>query len=145
MEIRAPQSEQEWESYFQLRWQILRAPWNQEKGSEQDKLEFDKTTFHAMSIDQNKIVYGVARLHLLPENTAQIRYMAVSEQHRGMGIGNQLMYYLEGIAQQKSVTKIILQARQNALNFYLKQNYNVVQKSFVMYNEVQHYLMEKHL
>ena len=37
--IREPNSPKEWEEYYQLRWQILRAPLQLDKGSEKDDLE----------------------------------------------------------------------------------------------------------
>ena len=39
MIVRAPSTEKEFERYRDLRWGILRAPWNQPKGSEVDELE----------------------------------------------------------------------------------------------------------
>ncbi|MEJ2362384.1 MAG: thioesterase, partial [Gammaproteobacteria bacterium] len=36
---KSPQTKQEWQAYFDLRWRILRAPWQQARGSERDDLE----------------------------------------------------------------------------------------------------------
>ena len=33
-----PRTTQEWESYFDLRWRVLREPWGQARGSERDDL-----------------------------------------------------------------------------------------------------------
>lgn len=38
MIIKSPQTRDEFFAYYDLRWQILLAPWNQPKGSEQDDL-----------------------------------------------------------------------------------------------------------
>ena len=143
MHITSPASPEEWSAYFQLRWQVLRAPWQKPIGSEKDDLEFNDTTFHAMAIGENNEIIGVARLHLLPKNTAQVRYMAVSDITQGMGVGSQLLKYLENIAKSNEVKKVFLQSRENAVEFYKKHDYVVVQKSFLMYDQIQHYLMEK--
>jgi ABC-type Fe2+-enterobactin transport system substrate-binding protein len=34
--LRSPISPSEWDAYFDLRWQILRQPWGQPRGSERD-------------------------------------------------------------------------------------------------------------
>ena len=44
-----PSIDAEWQAYFDLRWQVLRAPWNQPRGSEQDGLE--DTSEHALIRD----------------------------------------------------------------------------------------------
>jgi predicted GNAT family N-acyltransferase len=145
MNIKSPKSQDEWTKYFELRWQVLRAPWDQPIGSEKDNIEFLNSTYHAMALNENNDVLGVARIHLLDNNWAQIRYMAVSENSQGLGIGNSLIAYLENIAQLHKVNKIILQARENAVPFYQKNEYTLKEKTFLMYNQIQHYLMEKEI
>lgn len=145
MEIRTPTNSIEWDNYFLLRWQILRAPWNQIKGSEKDDIEFKNDTFHAMAIDEFGKIYGVGRLQLLNANEAQIRYMAVSDEIQGKGIGSKILKYLENMAKSKNVKKIVLQARDNAIHFYQRNGYVVQEKTFLLYNEIQHYLMFKEL
>jgi len=74
MIIRSPQTRDEYFRYYDLRWRILRAPWNQPKGTEQDELEGQ--AIHIIAIDGDKIV-GCGRAHFNTEDEAQIRYMAV--------------------------------------------------------------------
>ena len=38
-QLTRPVSPDQWQAYYQLRWQVLRAPWQQTPGSEQDELE----------------------------------------------------------------------------------------------------------
>lgn len=38
-QVSTPQSSEDWQAYYQLRWQVLRAPWGEPRGSEQDDLE----------------------------------------------------------------------------------------------------------
>lgn len=143
MIIKSPQSEDDWANYFHLRWQVLRAPWSQPKDSEKDELEFLETTFHAMAINDNKEVIGVARLNLIENNRAQIRFMAVSSNYQCQGVGAGLINFLENTARMNKINRIILQARENALHFYLKKGYTVREKTFLLYNQIQHYRMEK--
>jgi N-acetylglutamate synthase-like GNAT family acetyltransferase len=145
MLIKTPENTQEWDAYFDLRWRILRAPWNQPKGTEKDETEHEVNTFHAMAVNDSGDIYGVARLHLIPENNAQLRYMAVNEAFQGKGVGKALIKFLEHKALTLGTSNIILQARENAVNFYLSQGYSVVEKTFLLYGSIQHYLMKKNL
>ena len=130
----------QFEKYYELRWEILRKPWNQPRGSERDDME-DKA-IHIMACDGNKIV-GVARLHFNSIKEAQIRYMAVEEGYRRRGIGSMMLRRLEEMAKEKGAEYIILNARENAVNFYKKNRYSIIEKSYVLFNEIQHYKMMK--
>jgi len=143
MTVKSPETAAEWENYFQLRWKILREPWGQAVGSEKDELEFSATSFHALATNINGHEMGVARIQLLTDEKAQIRYMAVNNSEQGKGIGSSLITYLEIIAKANNVKMIILQARENAIPFYLTHNYIIKAKSFLLYGQVQHFLMEK--
>ena len=139
IKICSPEGKQ-FEKYYELRWEVLRKPWNQPRGSERDDME-DKA-IHIMACDGNKIV-GVARLHFNSIKEAQIRYMAVEEGYRMQGIGSMMLRRLEEMAKEKGAQYIILNARENAVNFYKKNGYSIIEKSYVLFNEIQHYKMKK--
>ena len=48
-------------------------------------------------------------------------------------------------AKSLGAQEIILHARENAVNFYKHCGYTVVEKSYLMWGEIQHYLMKKDL
>jgi len=139
MKIRIEKPEN-WDEYYGLRWLVLRKPWRQPKGSEKDDME--KKSVHRAAFIGNKMV-GVARLHFNGIKEAQIRYMAVHPDYRRMGIGSRLLEELEKIARKKKAEYIILNARENAVNFYLKNGYSIIGKSYVLYGTIQHYKMIK--
>lgn len=124
-----------------LRYEILRKPWNQPLGSEKDANEH--SSIHIMACDQNNTILGVCRLQFNSSTETQIRFMGVKEDTQGLGIGKQLLTYAEQKAKQMGATKQILQARENAVEFYKKCGYTLVEKSFLLWDEIQHYLMEK--
>ncbi|MBM3185935.1 MAG: GNAT family N-acetyltransferase [Bacteroidetes bacterium] len=140
MEIRCPKTEMEWDSYYDLRYRILRQPWNQPRGSERN--EGDYSAIHAAYF-QNGVIKGVARLDLMDNEIGQIRFMAVETDSQGKRIGEKLMVHLEDLAFQNGRRKIILHAREIALGFYQKLGYEIVEKSHLLFGEIQHYLMEK--
>ncbi|PCI59157.1 MAG: GNAT family N-acetyltransferase [Gammaproteobacteria bacterium] len=138
-----PQSLEEFEKYYQLRWQILRKPWQQPLGSEQDELE--QQACHRMLVDKKNNVLAVARLHKTSQHQAQIRYMAVTENQQGLGLGKQLIQTLEDEASKQGITEIVLNAREQALKFYQKQGYQQLNFAHQLYGEINHYVMKKNL
>ncbi len=138
--IRRPNSPEEWDSYFNLRYEVLRAPWNQPRGSERN--EGDATAEH-FAFFENEHIIGVGRLDFTENLGSQIRFMAVDERYQGKGIGRQLMEHMEEIARNKGCKETILHAREIALPFYEKLGYRSIEESHLLFGEIQHYLMNK--
>lgn len=137
-----PNTPQEWETYFDIRFQALRAPWNKPRGTERDDTENE--SLHFMLLDDD-IPLGVCRLQYNSSTQAQIRYMAVNELARGKGIGKLLIEFAEQRAVKDGRHLMILQARDYAIPFYEKSGYQLKEKSFLLWDLIQHYLMEKKL
>ena len=141
--IKQPQTKEELKHYYHLRWQLLRAPWNQPEGSEVDDIE--DQCFHLMAVDDNNEVIAVARLQFNSKSEAQIRYMAVVKAYKKQGIGSALIKAMEEHARYSNCQKIVLDAREPAVGFYQKLGYEVVKKSYLLFNEIQHFRMIKKL
>jgi thioesterase domain-containing protein len=140
-QVSAPQSSEDWQAYYQLRWQVLRAPWDQPRGSEQDDLEQEAE--HRYIKNNEGAVLAVARLHFNNQQQAQVRYMAVDEKHRGQHLGSRLLHELEKLAWQQNADELVLFARERALSFYEKHGYTVLEKAHLAYGDVQHWKMVK--
>ena len=140
--IKIPNTSTEWEQYYDLRFTVLREPWGQPKGSEVLKDEEQADNAMVVDTETNEIV-GVARMQINSPTQGQVRCVAVSPHIQGKGVGKLLMNYLEGIAQQKGFTEIILDARENAVKFYLSIDYEVCEESYLLFNEIQHWKMRK--
>ena len=144
MEIIEPNTFDEFKIYYNLRYEVLRKPWFQPKGSERD--DDDENSLHRMIIDEpNGKAVAVGRLQFNSIEEAQIRYMAVSDDYQGMGYGSEIVKVLGNIAREKGSQKIILQSRENALQFYKSNGYEIVKKTHLLFGEIQHWLMEKEL
>ena len=144
MEIIEPNTSTEFKIYYNLRYDVLRKPWFQPKGSERD--DGDETSLHRMIIDKpNGKAVAIGRLQFNTIEEAQIRYMAVSDDYQGMGYGSKIVKVLENIAREKGNRKIILQSRENAVKFYEKNGYKIIEKSYLLFDKIQHWLMEKKL
>lgn len=143
IKIIEPQTSQEFEAYYLVRFNTLRKPWNQPLGSEKDQHE--KESIHTMAVDENNNVLGVCRLQYNSPTEGQLRFMGVIESARGMGIGKLLIEYLEKKAKKNGAQTMVLQARENAVPFYLKSGYSIKEKTHLLWGEIQHYLMSKEL
>ncbi len=143
IKIIEPQSSQEFEAYYLIRYNTLRKPWNQPIGSEKDNHEAE--SIHAMAVNENNEVLGVCRLQYNSETEAQLRFMGVINEAQGLGIGRLLIDYMELKAKNHGTRTMILQARENALDFYKKCGYSVKEKTFKLWDLIQHYLMTKEL
>ena len=141
--IKQAETEDEFKRYYQLRWELLRAPWKQPQGSEVDDIE--DQCFHLMAVDDKDKVIGVARLQYNSNTEAQIRYMAVAETSERKGIGRELVNTIEQHAKKSSHQLIILDAREEAVGFYQKSGYKITGKSYLLFDVIQHYRMVKAL
>ena len=120
--IRPPESKEEWKNYFIFRWELLRKPLGMSKESLEDDLE--DSSYHLMGIDDENNVIASGRVHFNDNNQAQIRYMAVKDNYKRKGIGSEIVTKLEDYASSKGAKKMVLNARENALSFYLSLGYS---------------------
>ena len=140
--IRSPKTEKEWADYYDLRYRILRQPWNQARGSERN--EGDETGVHFALYEQNELK-AIARLDINLSGEGQVRFMAVEANCQRKGYGRMVMLAIEKQCVVEGVKQMILHAREIAIPFYQSLNYQVVEKSHNLFGEIQHYLMSKNL
>ena len=138
-----PQSEADWVSYFDLRWRVLRAPWNQPRGSERDDQE--DRSIHVMLSDSSRIAMAIGRLHFRSADEAQIRYMAVEQAFAGRGFGSRILEELERRALSAGARLLVLNARKNAVPFYLKHGYAISGPADTLFGSIEHVRMEKEI
>ena len=142
MIIKEPKTEEEFEQYYDLRWRILRQPWNQPHGSEKDEKENE--SIHIIVIHNDKVI-GCGRGHFNSPSEAQIRYMAVDEDFQGKGVGNKLLKVLERRLTKEGARTIILNARDNAVKFYKKHDYKIIGKGNILFDVIEHFKMRKEI
>lgn len=130
------------DSVIDLRYDILRKPWNQPKETSTDGME--ETAVNAFIEDYGKAI-ACGRLQDNGGGVGQIRYMAVDANYQGKGLGKLIVTKLEEEARKINLHTIELQARENAVEFYKSQGYVVKETSFKLWDIIQHYLMTKKL
>src|ERR1700680_3988693 len=140
IELREPKTADDFARYYDLRWRILREPWTQDRESSKD--EHEALAVHLMAWADNKLV-GVGRLHFNDPEEAQIRYMAVEESCAGRGVGTIILAELEGRAKRAGATHIVANARENALSFYRKNGYQLIDRADTLFESLVHWRVVK--
>ncbi len=141
VEIRQARNDAEREAACLLRWVVLRAPWQQPRGSECDELE--DVARHYLAVDAGGQVLATGRIHTVGTDMAQIRYMAVRPGHERRGLGRRLLAALEADAVTNGASRIVLHAREASVDFYRHCGYRVIRRSHRLFDSIQHYEMEK--
>ncbi|BDH43977.1 GNAT family N-acetyltransferase [Salmonella enterica subsp. enterica serovar Choleraesuis] len=140
--LRVPQTEQELESYYQFRWEMLRKPLHQPKGSERDA--WDAMAHHQMVVDEDGNPVAVGRLYVNAENEASIRFIAVSPLVQDKGLGTLVAMTLESVARQEGVKRITCSAREDAVDFFAKLGFvNQGEITTPQTTPLRHFLMIK--
>ncbi len=130
------------DAIIDLRYDILRKPWNQPKETSSDGME--QIAVNAFIEDNGKAI-ACGRLQDNTGGVGQIRYMAVDANYQGKGLGKLIVIKLEEEARKINLHTIELQARENAVEFYKSQGYVVKEMSFKLWDIIQHYLMTKEI
>lgn len=131
------------ERSFDLRWRVLRAPWQQPRGSERDDRE--EESIHVMMRAAGGDALAVGRLHLNTPAEAQIRFMAVDPRVQGRGLGSVVLQELEKRARAAGATRIVLNARAAAQDFYKRHGYHTTGPAERLFAAVDHWRMRKDL
>ncbi|MCY7296790.1 bifunctional GNAT family N-acetyltransferase/hotdog fold thioesterase [Alteromonas sp. a30] len=121
--ISIPSDEQDLNAYFHFRWQILREPFNLPEGSEKD--EYETVAEHRMIKDGEGNVIAVGRVHLNTPEEAQIKHIAVSNDMRGKGLGQMIVFALEEVARKMGVERIVTNSMDTSVEFFRSCGFEV--------------------
>lgn len=140
--LRVPQTEEELEAYYQFRWEMLRKPLHQPKGSERDA--WDAMAHHQMVMDEEGNLVAVGRLYINADNEASIRFMAVHPSVQDKGLGTLMAMTLESVARQEGVKRVTCSAREDAVEFFAKLGFvNQGEITAPQTTPIRHFLMIK--
>jgi ribosomal protein S18 acetylase RimI-like enzyme len=143
LSVVVPTTTYERDRYFDLRWRVLREPWQQPRGSERDDRE--DGSIHLMIRATNGDALAVGRLHLNSPVEAQVRFMAVDPRWQGRGLGSTVLRELERRARAAGATSVVLNAREPAQRFYDRHGYRVEGPADTLFSGMVHVRMRKQL
>lgn len=84
--------------------------------------------------DASQKLLGVVRLMPIAENnplTRQVRQVAVSPAARGLGVGRELMNFIEDLARDQGADELWLESRGGAYGFYSRLGYITAGEEFI--------------
>ena len=139
-DVRIPETKEEWQEYYFLRWKVLRSEFSDDIDSAKDDLE--DSSYHIAAFSEDSTVLGVGRIHHVDIENAQIRYMAVDLTCRGQSVGSKILLNLIKNTKDSNKKFIILHARENAVNFYRNNGFELIKKTHLLFGKIQHYLMK---
>jgi N-acetylglutamate synthase-like GNAT family acetyltransferase len=141
--VKIASTNQQLNSILKLRYEVLRKPWSQTIDSATDQLE--EKSINAFIQNNKGVFIACGRLQENENKIGQIRFMAVDQNYQGKGLGKLIITSLEEKAKDLQLNKIQLQARENAVSFYKNNGYVMIEKTFLLWDQIQHFLMEKQI
>lgn len=121
--IDTPVSEEDFAEYFELRWKMLRQPWNYPLGSEKD--EYEQVSQHRMIRNRDGVVVAVGRIHMNSSEEAQVRHIAVDKDYQGKGLAKLLLSALEAVAREEGAIRIVTNSRQVSIPFFQSSGFEI--------------------
>jgi predicted GNAT family N-acyltransferase len=91
------------------------------------KDSLEDISFHFMAITTSSEVIACGRIHMNNDSEAQIRYMGVSQNFRRMQLGTSMVHRLELQAKILEAKYVILNSRNNAIDFYKSLGYKEIE------------------
>jgi N-acetylglutamate synthase-like GNAT family acetyltransferase len=132
---------QEYKEAVNLRNEILRLPLGHCLNI--NKLQKEEFDIHIIAMEKEKVI-GTLILTPIDDNTIKMRQVAVVNELQGRGVGSKLIKFSEKTAKDLKYSKIILEARSSALDFYLKMGYQIIGNEYIdEHINIPHYKMEK--
>ncbi len=120
--LASPKLPDEFEQYYQFRWEQLRKPLSFPLGSERDA--YETQAFHCMAITRENKIIGIGRIHFDTKQSARIRYMATCSQFQRRGVGSAILKRLVDYAIEHGATRCWLKARDQAVHFYTANGFH---------------------
>lgn len=130
----------EWNQAVRLREKILREPLG--SSFTERELEEEKNHIQIAGFLNDELI---ATAVLVPENNIlKMQRVAVSEKFQGKGIGSNMMLFCEKLATARKFNVLYCHARDSAINFYMKNNYERC-GDFFDEDGIPHLKMQKNL
>jgi len=132
---------EEYSKEQELRDKVLRKPLGMSLYDE--NMEAEQYDVHVGAFVDNDLI-GVLILTKLNNCEIKMRQVAVDEIWRKQHIGQKMVLFAEKYAREKGYNKMLLNARETAVGFYEKLNYEKLGEMFLEIN-IPHFKMRKFL
>lgn len=137
--IKKVESDKEYRDVLSIRMTVFVDEQNVPKEEEID--EFEQTATHFIAYDDNGKALATARYRIV-DSIVKVERVAVLKEARGLGLGRQLMLFLEKNALNQGYTHFKLGAQTHAIPFYETLGYAAYGNQFLD-GGIPHYFMKK--
>ena len=142
--IKHPVTHEDFKEYYSLRYEVLRKPWGQAKGTEKD--DYEPISEHFMAVDdQTQKIVGVVKLCDKEPRVGWFSHLAVELGHQKKGIGTLLVKTVEQAAAEKGYKVIGCWSRLNTTLYFERFGYKIVGLPTNYFGTIQVAWMEKEL
>lgn len=140
--IKNPQTRDEFRVYYELRYKVLREPWGQARGTEKDDYEPISQHFMAVLEKANEVV-GVVKLFEKEPGVGWFSHLAVAVKFQRQGIGRQLLQVVEDESKKRGFSVLGCFSRLNTTAFFEKAGYRIAGLPSHYFGTTQVVWMEK--
>lgn len=144
IQIKTPQTREEYKAYYDLRYRILRQPWAQARGTEKDDYEPISHHFMAVDTDSGEVV-GVIKIYEKEPGVGCFSHMAVAGVRQRQGIGKLLMDAVEAYANETGYARLGCYSRLNTTLYFEKVGFRIAGLPTHYFGTTQVVWMEKEL
>jgi GNAT superfamily N-acetyltransferase len=144
VELAEPQTEAEWEAYNELRYEVLRKPHGQPRGSESEH-PLEPISTHVMARVDGRIVGAGCWVMLTrPDGTggrckyARFRQIAVDPGYRNYGIATKITDLIEASAREQGAVEIVGTTRNELIEYYRRKGYHTTGAGPTLFGTVEH-------
>jgi len=124
IQIKKPQTRDDFKAYYELRYKVLREPWGQHRGTEKD--DYEPISNHYMAVDdQSGEVVGCVKFFEKEPGVAWVSHLAVKSSRQRTGVGKQLLAHVEAQAREQGFVKIGCQSRLTTTAYFEKAGYRI--------------------
>ena len=142
--IKSPQTLEEFRHYYELRYQVLREPWGQVRGTEKDDYEPLSEHFMAVEEESGKVI-GVVKLFEKEPGVGWVSHLAVIGTHQHKGIGKTLMSKVEERALERGMTRLGCFSRLTTTDYFKRLGFEMAGLPTRYFGNTQVVWMEKDL
>ena len=144
IQIKTPQTREDFKEYYALRYELLRKPWGQAKGTEKD--DYEPISQHFMAVnDQTGMIVGVIKLMEKETGVGWFSHLAVAEAFQRKGIGKLLVETIERAGREKGFRVIGCMSRLNTTAYFEQFGYHIAGLPTHYFGTIQVAWMEKEL
>lgn len=124
IKIISPETREDFKTYYDFRYKVLREPWGMSKGTEKD--DYEPISRHFMAVDESTgEVIGVVKLFEKEPGIGWFSHLGVVPSHQHEGVGKLLLNYIEGEARKSGYTILGCMSRLNTTKYFEKFGYKI--------------------